>query len=325
MDEYRIARDKGGGYLQNSLRDDGGFGDPNKGAIEYYKVPTALLVCGKTEAASRLLGWIRRDGTTLEGDFVPRPDDHQNSYFYAYHNIWIIMAAQRMGQFDLSRNGMGFILDFWDPASGGFYSSPSERTEHTLQDLWVVSGCGIAALYTGMLEVAEGVGYWMKRLMSLQPEYPQKLYTVYSRSHGLYTPENPVDEFRYVLDSNSNRDQSFYHPGIAGGFLARLYQATGNSEWLTLSKEYMRLPELATDHLWSLLRAGKVGWCASILYTLTGDECYKDMAIRVGNNLIATQTEEGYWTIDGSDTPSNDTTAEMVVWLDEIYQSVGRK
>ena len=85
----------------------------------------------------------------------------------------------------------------------------------------------------------------------------------------------------------------------------------------------MLLAETANPYLWRLLRAGKIGWCASVLYTLTGEEIYKDMAIKVGNNLISAQSEEGYWKADGSDNPSNDITAEMVVWLDEIYQSIG--
>jgi hypothetical protein len=323
MDRFRRARDKGGAYLMDQQRSDGSFGDPVKGATEYYKVPAALLVCGESEAANRLCSWVRKHGMTPDGDFGPRPDEAKDSYYYAYHNVWIILAAQRLGQFDLSHIGMDFLLEFWDPESGGFYSSPTEREAHTLQDLWVVSGCGIAAVYTGMIDVAKGVGHWMERLMSLQPNYPEQMYTVYSREQGLHTPEEPEDEFRYVLNSDAERDQSFFHPGIAGGFLARLYQATGEEEWLVLAREYMRFADGASDYLWRLLRAGKVGWCAAVLYTLTGEGKYKDMALRVGDNLVATQSDEGYWSMTGSDGPSNDATAEMVVWLDEIYQAVG--
>ena len=86
----------------------------------------------------------------------------------------------------------------------------------------------------------------------------------------------------------------------------------------------MRLAEGASDYLFRILRAGKVGWAASVLYTLTGQQKYKDMAIRVGDNLIDIQAGEGYWCNVGEDTPNNDMTAEMVVWLDEIYQAVGR-
>ena len=214
-------------------------------------------------------------------------------------------------------------MDFWDPDSGGFYSSPTERNAETKQDLWVVSGCGLAALYTGRLDVARGVGHWMARLMRAQPDYPQRMYSVYTRAEGLITEPDPSDEIRYVLNSDATRDQYFFHPGIAGGFLARLYQATGEEQWLELAKEYMRLAEGASEFLLHLLRAGKVAWAASVLYTLTGESRYRDMAVRVGDNIIEQQAPDGYWSGVGGTKPNDDATAEMVVWLDEVYQAVG--
>ena len=84
----------------------------------------------------------------------------------------------------------------------------------------------------------------------------------------------------------------------------------------------MRFAETATDNLFRLLRAGKVGWAASLLYDLTGEQKYLDMAIKVGDNIVAQQADDGSW-IFGSEALRNDVTAEMVVWLDEIHQAVG--
>jgi hypothetical protein len=86
----------------------------------------------------------------------------------------------------------------------------------------------------------------------------------------------------------------------------------------------MRFADHVDDYHFSLLRAGKLGWAASIMYTLTGEQKYRDMAIRVGDNLIETQTDEGFWeTKLGNGVPGNDATAELIVWLDEVYQAVG--
>jgi hypothetical protein len=324
MDRFKEARDRGCNYLIRQLRPDGGFGRAELGVSDYYKVPSALLVCGHSSHASRLLDWVRRNGIALDGDFGPRPEE-ANGYAYTYYNSWVIIGAHRLGQFDLSQRGMDFLMDFWDPESGGFYSSPTEREDDTKQDLWVVSGCGQAALYTGMIDVARGVGRWMHVLMRGQPNYPEQMYTVFSRAKGLHTEPDAADEERYVLNSDATRDQYFFHPGIAGGFLARLYQATQEKEWLDLAKEYMRFAEGANDYLFRLLRAGKVGWAASVLYTLTGEAKYREMAVRVGENIIEAQLADGYWSSVGEDGPSNDATAEMVVWLDEIYQAVGHE
>jgi rhamnogalacturonyl hydrolase YesR len=123
--------------------------------------------------------------------------------------------------------------------------------------------------------------------------------------------------------SNVRRDQFFFQPGVAAGFLARLFQATGEAEWLDLAKRYMRFVEGADDYLFRLLRAGKVGWAAAVLYTITGDFKYKEIAARIGRNLIACQAKRGYWTVLQGDQPSDEITAEMVVWLDAIAQNIG--
>ena len=325
MSRFRDARDRGGRYLLGQLHADGSFGDPGLGVTEYYKAPAAFLVCGLSHAASRLIRWIRQHGFLPDGDFGPRPADQLNSYYYTYHNAWVIKAACRMGAFDLARRGMDFLNGFRDPESGGFYSHPTARGAETEQDLWVVSGCGWSAVYTGRLDVARGVGVWMRRLMEEQPDFPNALWTVYSRERGLITEVKDGDDFRYVLTRDESRDQSFYHPGIAAGFLCRLYMATGEEEWLDLARTYMRFCEHVGDYHFRLLRAGKVGWAGAMLYTLTGETKYRDMAVRVGDNLIGAQLDNGAWAWPemGYPGPHNDITAEMVVWLDEIHQAVG--
>lgn len=319
-ERFRMTRDRGCAYLLEKLRPDGGLVTQERGLTDYYKIPSALQACGKTHAANRLCHWIRKHGMTAEGDFGPRPPE-ANGYYYTYYNSWVILGSHRLGQYDLSQRGMDFVMRFHDSVSGGFYSSPTERSAETLQDLWVVSGCGQAALCTGRTEVGRAVGRWMQEVMNQQPNHPKQLYSVYSRVKGLHTVPDPADEIRYVCNNDAQRDQFFFHPGIATGFLCRLYQATGEAQWLALAKEYMRFAEGANDYLFRLLRAGKVGWAASLLYTLTGEEKYKAMAIRVGDMLVETQGEDGSWNLFGSH--HIDMAAEMVVWLDEIYQAVG--
>ena len=83
----------------------------------------------------------------------------------------------------------------------------------------------------------------------------------------------------------------------------------------------MKFAETASDHLLNLLRAGKVAWAASVLYTLTSKEVYKNLAEKIGSNILAQQTSDGSWQSVGEPMLRNDATAEMVVWLDEIYQA----
>ena len=87
----------------------------------------------------------------------------------------------------------------------------------------------------------------------------------------------------------------------------------------------MRFCDYVGDYHFQLLRAGKVGWAAAMLHSLTREEKYRDMAIRVGDNLVDSQLDSGAWEwpVSGRNRPHNDITAEMVVWLDEIHQAVG--
>ncbi|MBM3804645.1 MAG: hypothetical protein FJW26_20305 [Acidimicrobiia bacterium] len=319
-DRFKQGRDLGCEYLKSQLRADDGFGAVERGLADYYKVPLALMVCGASAESNRLLDWIRRSGMTAEGDFGPRLPETVG-YPYIYYNIWVIIGAHRQGHFDLSQKGMDFVLRFFDRDSGGFCPSPDQRTAEALQDLWVVSGGGQAALYTGRMEAALGVGCWMKRLMDLQPNFPKQLYSVYSRAGGLHTRLDPAEDVRFVVNANAERDEYFFHPGIAAGFLANLFKATRDQQWLDLAEEYMRMTEIASDFNLKSLRAGKVAWAAANLYTVTGKAKYADLAAKVGDNILAVQTSAGPWKF--GQMSSNDATAEMVVWLDEVHQAIG--
>jgi len=51
------------------------------------------------------------------------------------------------------------------------------------------------------------------------------------------------------------------------------------------------------------------------------------MAVRIDDNLIALQSEDGTLERYGeiTETPDKNMSAEMVIWLDEIYQAVGHE
>jgi hypothetical protein len=146
------------------------------------------------------------------------------------------------------------------------------------------------------------------------------MFTVYSRARGLHTSYPPDEEVRYVLHPDRERDEYFFNPGIAAGFLASLSCATGERRWLSLAEQYLQAVDLASEAQWRSLRAGKVGWAAAQLYRLTRLGRYRDIAERVAARLIAQQAEDGAW--KPKFMSWNDATAEMVVWLDEIAQAL---
>ena len=321
-ERIREARDRGGAYLLAHQAADGGFPGNDPKLDDYYKAIRALEVCGHTAAASRLCSWIRQNGISADGDFGPRGET-VGGYAYAYFNAWVIVGAHRLGHFDLSQRGMDFLARFWDADSRGFFSSATERDGDTPQDLMVTCMCGLAALYTGRLEIATAVSSWLRMVMAAQPDVPRRLYTVYSRKHGLHTDPGLEDDPRYVLHTAATRDEYIFNPGIAGAFLTRLWQATAEDQWLSLAREFMRCAEVASDFLLRTVRAGKVAWAASLLHAATGEDSYRQLAVRIGENLLELQAPEGYWSGGPDGSPSYDSTAERVAWMDEIYAVAG--
>jgi hypothetical protein len=302
---------------------DGSFGEEGLDLSEYHKALIALQVCSYSNSAKRHCDWIRKNGIRSDGDFGPRRKNYED-YGYTYPNSWLVMGAHQFGHFDISLKGMEFLMDFWDSKSGGFYSRITKRDADTEQDLIYVSFCGLAALYTGNIDVATSVGCWMRTIMNQQPHFPERLYTIYSRASGLEVSPEPGKELRYVVVQNAKRYQRFFQPGAGAAFLANLFWATGEKEWLDLAKEYMRFAEGASEYLLSSLGAGKVAWAASLLYTITRENRYKELAIRIGDNLIKAQSRKGFWRAPGSKSPSVAVTAEMITWLDAIHQTIGR-
>jgi len=336
--EFRIARDKGAKFLLEQQNSNGSYPDYQKGAGAYWGMPLALMVSGYNLEAKKIFNWIRKNSFYSDGD-IGRTPISDRGYNYPYEKAWLIEGAHRFGQFDISYTGMNFLRKFWDKDTGGFFSItdpeiPTDKSDVKM-DLWVTSGCARTALYMGELNIALGAANWMENLMKLQPNYPDQLFTVFTKSKGLITDcDDLLDDeddkfkfgknFRYVLNKNSEVDQSFFHPGIAGGFLSLLYMATSDAKWLSLSKKYMLLAETASDFLYSTLRAGKTGWCAALLYSISGEEKYLKMACRIAENIIKLQSTNGSWSgaIKMNNVPAINLTAEMVIWLNEIYKII---
>lgn len=107
LTRFRDASNRGAAYLLMQQGKDGGFPARQPSLTDYCKVLTAFQVRGHNAAANRLCDWIRRHGMMPDGDFGPRPAAGRG-YAYTYFNAWVVCGAQRLGQFDLARNGMAF-------------------------------------------------------------------------------------------------------------------------------------------------------------------------------------------------------------------------
>jgi hypothetical protein len=291
--QIMAARRKGLEWLLAHLNPDGSIGPYEKGIACYYRAPWTFAVTGRGREASRLLEWIRINMFSPEGDFAGAYTREDYDSFYVYPNANIIYGAQMLRQFDISYRGMEFLLGFQDGESGGFFTRREEIGPSGREDVWYSSQAGLTCLLTGRLREARKTGVFLRKVYDMQPDIENRLYNVYSPEIGLVT-EFAEDEAKAHVVEASEPMQYFFQPGIAAAFLSRLYMATDEMGYLDLARKYMAFAA-GCQHLFSAPQVCKVGWGAALLYQITKDADYFDLAMKVADYFIEEQHPEGYW------------------------------
>ena len=325
LDVFTASRDRATAYLIGRQRDDGLIGEPEWGMGSYYKAVWALTVAGHSNNASRLLRWVREHGyDPATGDF--RGEHARGPALdgvYPYPNAWLTIGAQKLGAFDVARRAADFIVTLQDPSTGGFRARIDVEVEKSPQDVLSSSQAGLAGLFTGRLGNARACAGFLRSVMDAQPEPEKSLYFVWQRG-ALRTEFKPEAEKFFVVRADQPL-QWYFQMGIAAAFLARMAMASGESSHLELAKRYLAPAFTATDAMYETAQVGKVGWGAALVYQLTGEDRYRDLALRVGDALVAQQNADGSWHNTGGFTHqavTDEVTAEFVALLDEIVQGL---
>lgn len=332
IESYWAGALKGARWLLEQQASDGSFSPIEEGIDAYYKIPYALAVTGYPRAAHRLIDWVIRAGAlTSEGDLRGTSVKAQSvwhSECYTYSNSWMVIGAQRLGRFDYARPGMAFILKFLSSGNGGIFSEPASiTTGRGRQDMVVCSQAGSACVYMGRWAEAMQIGDWFVKMLRRQPDIEHNLYACSDPEIGLIV-NYPADYPLMYVVQTAQKGQWYFYPGIAMGFLSKLYLATGKREYLDASEGYFDFTPRCQDDVYRSGPSGKVGWGSAQMYWITGEEKYQAAAVAVGDYLLDTQADTGLWDLGGPYGSARatilDITAEFVVWLAEIAQHLDR-
>jgi hypothetical protein len=321
---------RGAKWLVQQQRADGSFvlpgEDPAQHYNGYYKIPYALAVCGHAHQAHRLLDWALRSGAlSAEGDLIHKVW-HEECYSYA--NSWMIIGAQRLGRFDVSQPAMTFLRRLISPATGGVCAElRGALTGSGWQDMVSSSQAGSACLYMGESVHARRIGDWFVTMLSKQPDVEHALYACCDAAGRLISDFLADKANTYVVDT-SRPWQWFFYPGIAMGFLSKLYLATQEARYLSASATYFDVFARCHEQKWTNGTSGKVAWGSAQMYRITGEKKYRDAAVRLGEWMLDIQFEDGHWD-PGPQNPNIyylklDATAEFVAWQAEIAQHLDR-
>jgi hypothetical protein len=325
ISRLREARDRGADYLIDQQRDDGVIGTPEKDGLgPYYKTLWALTCAGRTAEANRLATWIAHEVLTEEGDFA---GDMRGKFFdrsYAYPNAWMIIGAHKLGRYDISRRGMEFLM-LLHHETGGFRIE--RDNEDAVQDILNTCQAGNACLTTGHLADAKSVGRFLRTVYEAQPDPEHVLYFVYKPGQGLRTSYPDERQKIHSIRDDTPR-QAYFNMGIAAAFLARLSMTTGDGSWSVLGRDYLALAFNVLDEMYETAQVGKVGWGAALVYQTSGDQKMKMLAERVGEAMLAQQTDTGGWDNTGgyvNDAIRTEVTAEFVVLIDEMLAGLSAR
>ncbi|MGD9892719.1 MAG: GMC family oxidoreductase N-terminal domain-containing protein, partial [Dehalococcoidia bacterium] len=214
IERYRRARDRGADFLESRQGADGMIGDvANEGLGGFYKAAWALTAAGRTDAAARLAGWVRRHGITPEGDFAGAFERGPLVAVYPYANAWLAAGFQRLGAFDLARPALRFLMTLQDPASGGIATDRNGPAHGVRHEVMSSSMTGIAALAAGEQTLADGVARFLRRVLDAQPEPERMLCHVYVPDHGVITQFAPEEAATYAIYADRPR-QAYFQFGI---------------------------------------------------------------------------------------------------------------
>ena len=331
VERYWAGALRGAQWLLDQQNSDGSFSPIEEGVDAYYKIPYALAVTGYPRQAHQLIDWAVKVALTSEGDLRGKAVKAQSPWHsecYTYSNSWMVIGAQRLGRFDYARPAMAFIRKFLSTANGGIFSEPASIiTGEGRQDMVVTSQAGSACLYMGLWTEAMRIGDWFVEMLRGQPGIEHNLYACSDPAIGLIT-DYPADYPLMYVVKTAEKGQWYFYPGIAMGFLSKLYLATGKREYLEASEGYFDFTPRCQDDVYCTGPSGKVGWGSAQMYWITGEEKYRDAAVAVGDYLLEGQKDNGLWDLAGPYGSDRftilDITAEFVVWLAEIAQHLDR-
>ena len=313
-------------WIVGRQKADGSLFDVEAGVGGYYKVPYALGISGFATEAMRLLRWIRAHHFTPEGDFRG-PSRKATLSFHddwpTYSNSWLVQGAHRLGQFDLSFGGANFLLSHRAPCGGFLSVEAGKPCVECLSTSWA----GLAELTVGHLDSAAAAAECLKRLVAGQPD-PTRFYFRMTPEGELITDVPEGAALGYFVDAQSPQ-QIYFHPGIAMIFLCRWHRATRDAQALDAAQTIFDFTQRCQDDVYCFPPSGKLGFGCALLGSITGEAKPRQAAETLGDYLVRTQHEDGYWilpdvevygAIEDKKDPEllTDVTAEFATFLCEI-------
>ncbi len=130
-------------------------------------------------------------------------------------------------------------------------------------------------------------------MIEMQP-FPQDRFYTTLEADGQLGTRFPHDEASWRVVDTTQEDQCWYAVGLPFVLAILLHQVTGAPAYAGLADWFFEFQSRSVNP-WDGSSSGKSAWGCSMLYRLTGEERYRDVALHVAQNMIDCQTPDGWY------------------------------
>ena len=300
-------------WMLNHLYSENLYNISHNDPASYYKWPLTLSARGKREEASKLLNWICEHCLQLDGDFQSNRSGFHLE-FHNYANLWLILAANNLGEDKRAEQMLGFILNNFNRKTGGLSTNPNNKDAIT-EDPLSASFLGLAVCEMKNKDVADLILHYLTSLLDQQEDSSR--FWLRTRPDGTLIKEVPknVDPKVYVLELGEE-EESYYFLGSICLFLASYLENFDDQEAADLAYRLDEILENIGEKALSTIWAAKVAPGCIGLYATMKDRLFLDLAEPVIRAVLGGQTSDGYWLKGGK--PWITVSAEQCYWLTYI-------
>lgn len=308
-------------FLESKLQADGSYADAKDLAC-YFKSPMMFIAADKPQAALKVLKHIKNAFMSVDGDFktTDKVKSANGAYaeYWAYTNGWIVRAANRLGQTDVSSPGFEYLKKFKLSRNLGFLTNHQD-SKSVDTDVLTAAHHGLINLEMNNLDAAIAAGNYLCEALSRQPELKKGFYLRINNKGEVIT-QYPAEKAAFYFVSTTQPNQLHFMIGYPSAYLAILYKHTKDMKFLDAAKAYLDFSLSCDESVYRCNFSHKIAWAASLVYECTGDTKYLAVIDRISGYFIANQ-KNGMWFTEDVNS-SFDQSAEIACWFLDIVKNI---
>lgn len=311
-------------YFESHLTERGSYGSNVQDLSCYYKSPMMFIYARCPDLAVRMLSYLKENYMTREGDFLTNSSlkSAKPEYveYWSYINGWILRAAQKTQQKDISEPAYQYFLKFNKGIRKGFLTNYFEA-KNGVTDVFTTAHHGLIHLEHNNLGLATSAGDYLCDAISKQPHMGEVFYLRFdSIDAPILTYES--DQAVFYCVNRKKPDQLYFMLGYPCAYLALLYKETKDEKYLEAAKKYYLFALSCDENIFHSNYSHKLAWAASILYSINNLNDYLTMIEKITNHFIQTQDQQGLWYSDIDINASYDQSAEIACWFMSIADNL---